>query len=80
MKSKDDKLLHVLSCCELKMGLKSIIGVSYLMQISGWDLNYIYSITSNGLKCRLLGSYVNDFTAEGYIKDKCGYFYLTDDG
>lgn len=80
MKSKDDKLLCVLSCCDLNMSLKAITSVAYLMQISGWDLNYVYSITSSGLKCRLLSSYINDYTAEGYIEEKKGNFILTRDG
>ena len=80
LRSKDDKLLCVLSCCDLNVGLKSITAVAYLMQISGWDLNYVYSITSGGVKCRLLSSYINDYMAEGYIKEGNGNFVLTKDG
>lgn len=80
LRSKDDKLLCILACCDLNMGLKSITSIAYLMQMSGWDLNYVYSITSSGLKCRLLSSYINDYMAEGYIKEKSGNFVLTKDG
>lgn len=80
MRSKDDKLLCVLSCCDLNMNLKSITSFAYLMQISGWGLNYVYSITARGIKCRLLSSYINDYMAEGYIYEKIGNFALTKDG
>ena len=80
MKSSDDKLLSILSCAELNMSYKYSVYITYLLQSSGWGMNYAYAITGQGFVCRGMLEYLDEVISYGYVTEDDGVLNLTEAG
>lgn len=80
-KSKNDRLFCILTCCRLNVSFKLLSCLMYLLQLSGWNLNYEFSMGTGNVKCRVLSSNINDAIANGLIEENSqGKLALTRDG
>lgn len=76
--SCDDKLLCIVSSCEYKIDSNKIVYYMYLFQMAGYDFNFRYKITYNGLRSRGLNNYIDELLNLGYIIDNNGLIISSD--
>jgi len=66
MRTRDDKSFCNLLACQSNVGIKKLPYLAYLMQISGFDLRYHYSIRLDTIKSHGLISSLGDLVSMGY--------------
>lgn len=67
MKTHDDRYFCTLVSCEKPMSATRLTCYMYILQLAGFELNYKYKITGNGLCSREVESYFNDLAGQGIL-------------
>lgn len=67
MRTKDDRCFCNLLACANNIGVRKMPYMAYLMQISGFELNYRYSIRLDSIKSHGLINSLGDLVASGFV-------------
>lgn len=67
MKTSDDRLFSLISCCEYEIESRRYVPYMYIYQMAGFEMGYSFRITSSGLKSRDCEGYLNEAMANGIL-------------
>lgn len=65
-----DQLFCLLMCCMKGITTDKLVYGIYLLQYAGFDLKYRFTVQQNGVRCRLLNSYMDEVLDMRYLHQK----------